>query len=144
MPEPSKIRSRIYASIAGIGLAAVSYWLGTIHGATAALDQFRDLSFMATDAALRRAIRFDALLDARDIDGARRGTMGAAASHYESLEVDAAGSDMPATPKMKAMIVDTRRAIADYCATSAAVFHESAAINLCAAQSRTKNDPAVR
>lgn len=137
MKPPSKVRSRIYASIAGVGLAAVAYWLGTIHGATKALDQFRNLSFAATDSALRRELRFDSLLADGNVDGARRSALGAAIAHYQSLAEEASGARQPPTEWMSSAFVESHRWVSEYCATPAAAFHASTETNLCGSLART-------
>lgn len=131
MSRPSRIRSILYASIAGLGLAAISYWLGTIHGAERSLAQYRDLAFQTTDDAMRRQLKNDALLAAGRDDEARR-RMGAAAwSHYTTLEDDAKGAALPASEKMREAITAVRDYVAGYCASASAGFHASAQFDIC-------------
>jgi hypothetical protein len=131
MPRPSKLRSSIYASIAGLGLAAASYWLGTIHGAEQALAQYRDLSFQTTDDAMRRHLRNDVLLSTGRTDEARRGMGAAAWSHYSTLEDDAMGASLPSSKKMRESITAVRGYVAEYCQSAAATFHASAQFDIC-------------
>ena len=123
MPRPSRLRSSIYASIAGLGLAAASYWLGTIHGADQALAQYRDLAFQTTDDAMRRHLRNDVLLSTGRVDETRRGMGAAAWSHYSTLEDDAKGASLPSSKKMRESIAAVRGYVAAYCQSAAAVFH---------------------
>ncbi len=116
MTAPPKWRSTVYATIAGLGLAGMSYWLGTVSGAERTLDQFRDLSFRDTEAGMARLLRFDAMLAAGDVDGARRGIGQVAWSHYTTLEDDAAGATLPASAKMRDSIAGIREVVSGYCA----------------------------
>ncbi len=131
MSSPSRLRSIVYASVAGAGLAAISFWLGSIHGAEQALSQYRDLSFQTTDDAMRRHLRYDALLSEGRIDDARRGMSGAAWSQYAALEDDARGAVLPPSEKMQDTIAAVRRVVADYCQSEAAAFHEAAKLSVC-------------
>ena len=131
MFNPSRLRSIIYAVIAGAGLAGAAYWLGTIRGAEQALAQYRNLSFQTTEDAMRRQLRFDTLLSKGQSDEARRGMAGAAWSHYSSLEDDAHGVFLPASEKMQESIASVRRFVADYCQSEAAAFHAAAKISVC-------------
>ena len=94
----------------------MSYWFGTVRGAERTLDQFRDLSFQNTEASMGRLLRFDAMLAAGDVDGARRGIGQVAWSHYTTLEDDAAGATLPASAKMRASIAGIREVVSGYCA----------------------------
>ena len=131
MPRPSRLRSSLYASIAGLGLAAASYWLGTIHGADQALAQYRDLAFQTTDDAMRRQLRNDVLLSAGRIDESRRGMGAAAWSHYSTLEDDAKGASLPSSEKMREAITAVRGYVAEYCKSAAAGFHASSRFDIC-------------
>lgn len=131
MPSPSRVRSMIYAAIAGTGLAAVSYWLGSIRGAQDALSQYRDLAFQTTDDALRRQLRYDALLSAGRTDEARRAMIGTAWSHYSALEDDARGAFLPASEKMRETIPEVRGFVTEYCGSEAAAFHASTKLSVC-------------
>lgn len=131
MPRPSRLRSSIYASIAGLGIAAAFYWFGSIHGSDQALSQYRDLAFQTTDDAMRRHLRNDLLLSTGRIDDARRGMVAAAWSHYSALEDDAKGASLPASDKMREAIPAVRSYVAEYCASTAAGFHASAQFDIC-------------
>lgn len=131
MPSPSRIRSVAYASIAGLGLGAASYWLGTVHGADRALAQFRDLSFQTADDAMRRQLRYDMLLSKGRVEETRRALGGVAWSHYSTLEDDARGVMLPSTEKMRSSIEGIRTVVSEYCGSDAATFHAGAKVNLC-------------
>jgi hypothetical protein len=131
MAAPSKLRSSLYAAAAGLGLAGVSYWIGTIHGADRALGEFRDLSFQSTEASMQRLLRFDALLGSGDVIDARRKMGNVAWSHYTSLEDDAAGAYLPPSAKMQASIAATREAVGGYCRSGAALPAVAGAPGLC-------------
>lgn len=143
MPNPSRTRSIVYAAIAGTGLAAISYWLGSIRGAEDALDQYRDLAFQTTDDALRRQLRYDALLSAGRTDEARRALIGTAWSQYSSLEDDARGAFLPPSQKMKDTIAEVRGFVSEYCGSGAAAFHASTKRSVCkelAARANQRSD----
>jgi hypothetical protein len=142
MPRPSRLRSSIYASIAGLGIAAAFYWLGSIHGADRALSQYRDLAFQTTDDAMRRHLRNDLLLSTGRIDDARRGMVAAAWSHYSTLEDDAQGVSLPASDKMRETITAVRGHVAEYCASAAAGFHASAQFDICKEHAARMQTPA--
>ena len=131
MPSPSRIRSIVYAAIAGAGLAAVSYWLGSIRGAEDALSQYRDLAFQTADDALRRQLRYDALLSAGRTDEARRAMIGTAWSQYSTLEDDARGAFLPPSRKMQDGIAEVRGFVTEYCGSDAAAFHASTKLSVC-------------
>lgn len=131
MPRSSRFRSNMYAGIAGLGLAAATYWLGTIHGAEQALAQYRDLSFQTTGDAMRRQLRNDMLLSAGRTDEARRGLVAAAWSYYSTLEDDAMGASLPSSEKMRESITAVRGYVAEYCESAAAAFHASAQFDIC-------------
>ncbi|MDP9198976.1 MAG: hypothetical protein M3O07_07160 [Pseudomonadota bacterium] len=131
MSRPSKLRSSIYASIAGLGIASAFYWFGSIHGADRALSQYRDLAFQTTDDAMRRHLRNDLLLSTGRIDEARRGMGAAAWSHYSTLEDDAKGVSLPASDKMREAITAVRGYVAEYCESAAAGFHAPAQFDIC-------------
>ncbi len=131
MSRPSRLWSSIYASIAGLGLAAAFYWLGSIRGADQALAQYRDLAFQTTDDAMRRQLRNDVLLSTGRVDDTRRGMGAAAWSHYSTLEDDAKGASLPASVKMREAIVAVRGYVAEYCESAAAGFHASAQFDIC-------------
>jgi hypothetical protein len=120
MTAPSRLRSTLYATIAGLGLGGMSYWFGTVRGAEQALDQFRDLSFQNTGASMERLLRFDAMLAAGEVDGARRGMGQVAWSHYQSLEDDAGGAYLPPSAKMLESIPGIRQVVSGYCASGLA------------------------
>lgn len=131
MSRSSRIRSILYASIAGVGIAGSFFWFGSIHGANQALAQYRDLAFQTTDDAMRRQLKNDVLLSAGRIDEARR-RMGAAAwSHYSALEDDAKGVSLPSSEKMREAITAVRGYVAEYCKSAAAGFHASAQFDIC-------------
>jgi hypothetical protein len=131
MSRPSRIRSIVYASIAGVGIAGSFFWFGSIHGASQALAQYRDLAFQTTDDAMRRKLKNDVLLSAGRIDEARR-RMGAAAwSHYSALEDDATGTSLPSSEKMRESIAAIRAYVAEYCESAAAGFHASEQFDIC-------------
>ena len=131
MPSPSRLRSSLYAGIAGLGIAAAFYWFGSIHGANQALSQYRDLAFQTTDDAMRRHLRNDLLLSTGRIDEARRGMGAAAWSHYSTLEDDAKGATLPASDRMREAIAAVRGYVAEYCESGAAGFHASAQFDIC-------------
>ncbi|HUG03919.1 MAG TPA: hypothetical protein VML92_05795 [Steroidobacteraceae bacterium] len=131
MPSSSRTRSIVYAAIAGTGLAAASYWLGTIHGADQALAQYRDLAFQTTDDAMRRQLRNDVLLSTGRVDEARRGMGAVAWSHYSTLEDDANGASLPSSEKMREAIAAVRGYVLEYCESAAAGFHSSAQFDIC-------------
>lgn len=131
MPSPSRIRSIVYASIAGLGLGIATYWLGAIRGADQALSQFRDLAFQTTDDSMRRGLRLDTLLAKGQVDQARRALGGVAWSHYSTLEDDAAGAMLPPSEKMRSSIEGIRGVVADYCKSEAAAFHQSVKVSIC-------------
>lgn len=120
MTAPSRLRSSLYATVAGLGLAGMSYWFGTVRGAEQALDQFRDLSFRNTGASMERLLRLDAMLAAGEVDGARRAMGQVAWSHYTSLEEDAGGAYLPASAKMRDSIAGIRQVVSGYCASGLA------------------------
>jgi hypothetical protein len=142
MPRPSRLRSNIYTGIAGLGLAAASYWLGTIHGADKALAQYRDLSFQTTDDAMRQQLRNDVLLSTGRTNEARRGMGAAAWSHYSTLEDDAKGASLPSSEKMRESITTVRGYVADYCQSAAAAFHASTRFDICKEHARRMRVPA--
>lgn len=131
MSRPSRLRSSIYATIAGLGIAAAFFWFGSIRGADQALSQYRDLAFQTSDDAMRRHLRNDALLSTGRIDEARRGMGAAAWSHYSTLEDDAKGVSLPASDKMREAIIAVRGYVAEYCGSEAAGFHASAQFDIC-------------
>jgi hypothetical protein len=131
MPRPSRIRSIVYASIAGLGLAASCYWLGTIHGAEQALAQYRNLAFQTTDDAMRRHLKNDVLLSSGRIDEARRGMGAAAWSHYSTLEDDAKSASLPSSEMMRKSITAIRDYVAEYCRSAAAGYHAAAQFDIC-------------
>jgi hypothetical protein len=142
MPSPSRLRSILYAAVAGVGLAGISYWLGTIRGAEQALAQYRDLAFQTTDDAMRRQLRNDVLLSAGRIDEARRGMGGAAWSYYSTLEDDARGALLPPSEKMRESIAAIRDYVVEYCQSEAKTFHEAAKLNVCKEHAARMRRPA--
>lgn len=142
MPRPSRLRSSLYASIAGLGIAAAFYWFGSIYGADRALSQYRDLAFQTTDDAMRRHLRNDVLLSTGRIDDARRGMGAAAWSHYSTLEDDAKGATLPASDKMRDVIAAVRGHVAEYCTSAAAGFHASAQFDVCKERAARMQVPA--
>ena len=131
MSRPARLRSNLYASIAGLGIAAASYWLGSIHGADQALAQYRDLAFQTTDDGMRRHLKNDVLLSTGRVDEARRGMVAVAWSHYSTLEDDAKGASLPSSEKMREAIAAVRGYVAEYCQSAAAGFHASAQFDIC-------------
>ncbi|MEX2151529.1 MAG: hypothetical protein WD793_15050 [Steroidobacteraceae bacterium] len=143
MSRPSRLRSSIYASIAGLGIAAAFYWFGSIHGADQALAQYRDLAFQTTDDTMRRHLRNDVLLSTGRVDEARRGMGAAAWSQYSTLEDDANGASLPASEKMREAITAVRGYVAEYCKSAAAGFHASRQFDICKEHAARMRVPAA-
>jgi hypothetical protein len=121
----------VFAAIACIATAILSYWIGRLQGSEAVLAQFRDVTFASNRDDLDRFLRLDATLADGEVESVRRSLAGVSWSIYTTLEEDAAGARLAATDSMTESISAVRQRVASYCALPAAQFHADQPVDLC-------------